>query len=233
MSNQLILVTIISLLVLSSAFKKSSKIAISLQTPQLPSGLPGSSQIQQATNDVKSLNISSLQITNATQLNSTNGTISAALFNGTNDEGAPFTGDYLDISAENDGNYTNLEYLEVQSTDANGESFEAELINIELDDPQIEGNLTAINVTGVDQGKDFDVTYTDLQGEAEGELLNLEIAEVEGTNEEGEQFDVQVVSIKSVVDGQVSQNQAVGVSYPSKGSGGKKPLVHQLLDSDN
>jgi len=220
MTKSLVLVTILTFLLCSFALAlPKSPLAgpTQLQPQNLPPGSVGVGQVNSLGNDLNDFNLQNAEVVEAGTAQVNGSTVTVAEIDGKNNQGEAFTLEYLQVESNSPGNSSDLEYINLEGKDPNGEPFDAEVAVIQVKNAQGQANLTAVNVTGVYQGKPFDVTYAQLQGNTDGESLNIEVAEIEGFNAQGEQFDLTVSNMEYVAaDGEVSDAESVVVT-----SGGK------------
>jgi len=225
MTKSLVLPTILTFLLCSFALalpQSSLPGNTQLQPQNLPAGSVGAGQVSSLGNDLNNFNLENVEIVEAGQEQVNGSTVTVAEIDGKNNQGEAFTLEYLQVENQTPGNSSDLEYINLQGKDPAGEPFDAEILVIQGQNAQGQANLTAVNVTGVYQGKPFDVTYAQLQGNTDGESLNIEVAEIEGFDPQGEQFDLTVTNMEYVAaDGEATDGESVVVTYiPS----GRKPV---------
>jgi len=170
---------------------------------------------------MNNFDLENAEIVGADQENGEGYVATAAKIQGKDNQGQDYNAEYLNIESTTPGNMSDIEYLNLEGKDATGEPFDAEVAVINAQNAQGKASLTAVNVTGDYQGKPFDVTYAQLNGTTDGEDLNIEVAEIEGFNDNGEQFDLTVTSVQyTTKDGEQEDSESVSVVWiPS----GRKP----------
>jgi len=222
-AKYIVVVATLSLVVISSAIKHKSS--------PVPTGIPNQSDIptiaqgpvNQAVTDITDQNFNSLKVTNAGVENGQGYNGTDVEFSGTNDQGKPFTLDYVQLQSQTPGNDSDLEYINLQGQDAQGNPFDVEAILVSAQDSEGNAQLTAINVTGNYQGQPFDVVYAQLQGTSDGESLDFELADVEGTDPQGEQYNLIVTDLDYVsADGEVTDSESQTITYQPKSKSGKR-----------